>query len=188
MSNIASYEDAVSAVRRRQRVRPFELAEDLGLDWATSKRYLNRMEHDGIVGPMSDLGWRDVLPERTRQHGRGGRDGPDEAFDGAASRGPGRAGLDRIAELEAQVARLKEAGKTIIQQREEWKARALAAEKLGSGGSAPGGDAGRYAALKRILARELHPDYAPGDGIERVVREAIFKKVWPQVEDMEKNG
>jgi len=36
----------------------------------------------------------------------------------------------------------------------------------------------RYAALRRYLAKRFHPDYAPGHGIEKVVRNEIFKEIW----------
>ena len=148
------------------------------------------MEREGIVGPADTLGLRAVLPEHPRP---GGNDQPHQA-DGTCQKSsasncdvkpPNE--KDRIAELEAQVVQLKKAGRTVIAQREEWKARALAAEKQASSATSEASDRSRYGALKRVLARELHPDYAPSDGIERVIRVAIFKKLWPQVEDIEKS-
>jgi len=37
----------------------------------------------------------------------------------------------------------------------------------------------RYASLKRYLAKRFHPDYAPGQGIEKIVRNEIFKESRP---------
>jgi hypothetical protein len=57
---------------------------------------------------------------------------------------------------------------TIGQQRESWKARALMAEaQLLEATAKAGNDARnvsdvRYASLKRFLAKQCHPDYAPG--------------------------
>src|SRR5438874_12036699 len=39
----------------------------------------------------------------------------------------------------------------------------------------------RYASLKRYLAKRFHPDYAPGEGIEKIVRNEIFKEIWNEL-------
>jgi hypothetical protein len=36
--------------------------------------------------------------------------------------------------------------------------------------------------LRRYLARQFHPDHAPGQGIEKVVRNEIFKEIWIEIE------
>ena len=46
----------------------------------------------------------------------------------------------------------------------------------------------RFAALRRYLAREFHPDHSTGEGLEKLVRAEIFKKVWLVVEKIEKDG
>src|SRR5262249_3743857 len=43
----------------------------------------------------------------------------------------------------------------------------------------------RYAALRRYLAKRFHPDYAPGHGIEKVVRNEIFKEIWSEIESLD---
>jgi hypothetical protein len=43
----------------------------------------------------------------------------------------------------------------------------------------------RYAALKRYLAKQFHPDYAPGQGIEKIVRNEIFKEIWNEIERLD---
>ena len=43
----------------------------------------------------------------------------------------------------------------------------------------------RYAALKRYLAKRFHPDYAPGQGIEKIVRNEIFKEIWNEIERLD---
>jgi hypothetical protein len=85
---------------------------------------------------------------------------------------------------------------TIGQQRESWKARALMAEaQLLAAIAKTGGDARgqnvsdvRYAALKRFLAKQFHPDYAPGDGIEKIVRNEFFKEIWNEIERLDQGG
>jgi hypothetical protein len=78
------------------------------------------------------------------------------------------------------------------QQRESWKHRALVAEArlVEAAANAGNGDRGKnvsdlkYAALKRYLARQLHPDHAPGHGIEKIVRNEIFKEIWGEIDRM----
>ena len=80
--------------------------------------------------------------------------------------------------------------RTIDDQRERWKRRALAAEaKLVEAAENIVNNAGgqsvnhlRYAALKRFLAKRFHPDHAPGHGIEKTVRSEIFKEIWSEID------
>ena len=46
----------------------------------------------------------------------------------------------------------------------------------------------RYASLKRFLAKRFHPDYAGAQGIERIVRNEIFKEIWSEVERLDQAG
>jgi hypothetical protein len=80
------------------------------------------------------------------------------------------------------------------QQRESWKVRALMAEaqlleataKTGNkGGGAENVSDVRYASLKRYLAKRFHPDYAPGLGIEKIVRNEIFKEIWNEIDRLD---
>jgi hypothetical protein len=78
----------------------------------------------------------------------------------------------------------------IDEQRENWKRRAVLAEaKLAEVSEALRNapvshnvSDVRYAALKRYLAKEFHPDHAPGHGIEKVVRNEIFKQIWGEID------
>jgi hypothetical protein len=36
--------------------------------------------------------------------------------------------------------------------------------------------------LKRYLAKRFHPDYALGQGIEKTVRNEVFKEIWSEIE------
>ena len=83
---------------------------------------------------------------------------------------------------------------TTNQQRESWKVRALMAEaqlveataKTGNkGGDAENVSDVRYASLKRYLAKRFHPDYAPGQGIEKIVRNEIFKEIWNEIDRLD---
>lgn len=67
-----------------------------------------------------------------------------------------------------KIIRLRWAGKRVIAERERWKALARAT------------DSGKFDRLRRLLARELHPDHCPES--EKAVRAEIFKRLWPEVE------
>jgi len=79
------------------------------------------------------------------------------------------------------------------QQRESWKARALIAEAELLEATAKASNSGgrqnvsdlRYASLKRYLAKRFHPDYAPGQGIEKIVRNELFKEIWNEIERLD---
>jgi hypothetical protein len=43
----------------------------------------------------------------------------------------------------------------------------------------------RFDQLRRFLARELHPDLARADTVERAIREALFKRVWAKIEQLQ---
>ena len=79
---------------------------------------------------------------------------------------------------------------TIDQQRESWKIRALMAEaqlleatvKPSNNGGCQNVSDVRYASLKRYLAKRFHPDHAPGQGIEKIVRNEFFKEIWNEID------
>jgi hypothetical protein len=83
---------------------------------------------------------------------------------------------------------------TIDQQRESWKVRALMAEaqfleancKTRNEGGRQNVAEVKYSSLKRFLAKRFHPDYAPGQGIERIVRNEFFKEIWNEIERLDR--
>jgi hypothetical protein len=85
--------------------------------------------------------------------------------------------------------RLRVLLRTVRQQRESWKVRALRAEaelleataKTSNNGRCQNVTELRYAALKRYLAKRFHPDCAPGRGFEKTVRDEIFKEIWNEI-------
>ena len=85
---------------------------------------------------------------------------------------------------------------TIEQQRESWKVRALMVEaqlleataKIGNNADRQNVSDVRYASLKRYLAKRFHPDYAPGQGIEKIVRNEIFKEIWNEVDRLDQGA
>jgi hypothetical protein len=92
-----------------------------------------------------------------------------------------------------EIERLRVLLATIEQQRESWKVRALMAEaqlleataKTSNNSRCQNVSDVRYASLKRFLAKQFHPDYAPGQGIEKIVRNEIFKEIWNEIERLD---
>jgi len=88
--------------------------------------------------------------------------------------------------------KLRSFSQNLYEQRESWKYRALVAEAtlVEVANTTNNGDPQnvsdlRYAALKRYLAKQFHPDHAPGHGIEKIVRNEIFKEIWSEVERLD---
>ena len=102
----------------------------------------------------------------------------------------------RIQQMVKQIERLRVLLTSTSQHRESWKVRALIAEAhLLEATAKTGGHAGRqnvtdvrYAALKRYLAKQFHPDYVPGEGLEKIVRNEIFKEIWNEIERLDQGG
>ena len=101
----------------------------------------------------------------------------------------------KVRALTAEAELLEATAKTsnIDQQRAGWKVRALVAEQQlleataktsNNGGCHTVSDL-RYASLKRYLAKRFHPDYSPGEGIEKIIRSEIFKEIWNEVDRLD---
>jgi hypothetical protein len=92
-----------------------------------------------------------------------------------------------------EIERLRVLSTRSEQQRESWKVRALMAEAQLRKATAETDNNGgrqnvtdvRYASLKRYLAKQFHPDYAPGRGIEKIVRNEIFKEIWNEIDRLD---
>src|SRR5262245_16194584 len=96
-------------------------------------------------------------------------------------------------QMAKEIERLRVLSTTTVQQRESWKVRALMAEtqlleatvKTSNNGGRQNVSDVRYASLKRYLAKRFHPDYAPGQGIEKIVRNEIFKEIWNEIDRLD---
>jgi hypothetical protein len=92
-----------------------------------------------------------------------------------------------------EIERLRVRSTTIEQQRESWKVRALMVEaqlleataKIGNNADRQNVSDVRYVSLKRYLAKRFHPDYAPGQGIEKVVRNELFREIWNEIDHLD---
>jgi hypothetical protein len=94
---------------------------------------------------------------------------------------------EEVRALKARVRGLQNAGKTVIAQREEWKARARVAEQKVTDLTAQLANRratrdDRFDALRRLVALELHPDHCTGGDIEKLIRAEFFKRLWPEIE------
>ncbi len=45
----------------------------------------------------------------------------------------------------------------------------------------------KYGKIRRLVARELHPDHSKSEGIEKIVRAEIFKDLWPKIESIDRD-
>jgi hypothetical protein len=87
---------------------------------------------------------------------------------------------------------LRSASHKLYELCQSWKNRALVAEaalleiETGNNDERQNVRDLRYAALKRYLAKQFHPDFSPGEGIEKVIRSEIFKEVWSEVERLDR--
>jgi hypothetical protein len=95
-----------------------------------------------------------------------------------------------------EIEHLRVRSSTIDQQRESWKVRALMAEaqlleataKISIHGGCQRVSDLRYASLKRYLAKRFHPDHSPGEGIEKIIRNEIFKEIWNEVDRLDQGA
>jgi hypothetical protein len=90
--------------------------------------------------------------------------------------------LVRIAELEAQVSALSAAAASYSDTGAALKQR-LAAAQVAAQKSSQGCSDDKFRQLRELVMKELHPDNAP-PGMDRVVREEVFKAIWPKIEAM----
>lgn len=214
---IPTYADAVRYVRRQPRINTSTLADGLGVRWGIALDYLERMERAGVVGAIEDDGWWPVArtkgPPAARKleateprKGAALRRGSPPTREALAetpalSPPPSPTPNDQQQMLEKlreaarvlmaereNMQKLRDACRLLIAEREAWKRRALAAEARMLTEEADEMDRQRFDALRRVLARELHPDYAPADRGDMSLREALFKSIWPKVEQIERKG
>ncbi len=61
----------------------------------------------------------------------------------------------------------------------EDEVRRLAAELAHRPATAPDD---RFDMLRRLIAKELHPDFCTGGDLEKLLRAECFKRLWPEIE------
>ena len=185
----SSYEDVRLVAEVLSRLSAGLIERHFGLSSDIAQQFMDRLVEERRFGDLQPDGWhypptRKLRLRRIRRKPtyadefKVGESAPDEP--------PSVEDLtQRVDELEgeahtlrATVKRLQGAGRTVISQREQWKARALAAEEqMETERSRRTRDYGRFDALRRLIAKELHPDFCTGGAIEKSIRSECFKKL-----------
>lgn len=103
-----------------------------------------------------------------------------------------------IDRLNAEISRIKEAGRKIIRQRDEARKELMSAQaeiftirqklrsSVVSDMRAPSEGEDRFRQAKRAFAQKFHPDKCQATGFDRIVREQVFKEFWADLESIEK--
>ena len=93
----------------------------------------------------------------------------------------------RVRDLEETIRYLRERWHLAIAERDEWEQRARAAQAELDGLRAASGAPAKYAALRRFIARELHPDATPATGPVLAAKSDLFKLVWAEITRLDKS-
>jgi Arc/MetJ-type ribon-helix-helix transcriptional regulator len=110
---------------------------------------------------------------------------------------PGPMPPNVIRDLEETIRYLRQRWHQTIAERDEWENRARAAEQevetlrtTAAGRDAGSGEAmdadAKFTALRRFLARELHPDASPVSEEVRLLKSDLFKVVWAEIARLDK--
>jgi hypothetical protein len=196
-----TYEDVRLVAEVLSRINPDLIERHFTVSADTAQQFMDRLVDERRFGGLEPDGWHYPPVRKLRRRGTRRKPKITNEFkidEGTAASEPESVDdlTQRIDELghesyalRSQVKRLQEAGKTIIAQREQWKARALAAEEqLGSERSRRSKGDDRFDALRRLVVKELHPDYCNGGTLEKLIRQECFKKLWPENERLAEHG
>jgi hypothetical protein len=184
-----TYEDVRLVAEVLSRINADLIERHFALCPDTARQFMDRLVAERRFGDLQSDGWH--YPPVRKLRVRRSRGKPKVADESKVEVGTSpEDSAQRIEELEqegfklrAQIKRLQAAGKTVIAQREEWKARALAGEEfLESERDRHATSQGRFDALRRLIAKELHPDACDGGQLEKLIREEFFKRVWSRIE------
>lgn len=194
-----TYEDVRLVAEALSRINVGLIERHFALGTDTARHFMERLVQEKRFGDLQQDGWHYPPIHKVRRHRPPRKqkaannvtteeriaDRPEPAEDLA-----GR--IDQLEQeghtLRAKVTRLQHAGKTVIEQREQWKSRAIAAEddvkrlatELPSRPSVKPDN--RFDTLRRLVAKELHPDFCKGGQFEKLMRQECFKKLWPEIE------
>jgi hypothetical protein len=183
-----TYEDVRLVAEVLSRINPDLIERHFAVSADTAQQFVERLVEERRFGGLQPGGWHypPVRKLRLRRTRRKPKITNEFKIDESTRDEP--ASVDdltqRIDELEqesyalrSQVKRLQDAGKTIIAHREQWKARAIAAEEqLDSERRQCSKGDDRFDALRRLVVKELHPDYCNGGTLEKLIRQECFKK------------
>jgi hypothetical protein len=94
--------------------------------------------------------------------------------------------LKKFQEYEATLEQMAGACENLIQERDFWKLKAESARSDKDPQDQAAREDKRIEALRRLLARELHPDKAKFSTEEAALRAEIFKRLWPEIDRIAK--
>jgi hypothetical protein len=170
MARFGRYEDAVALTQRLDMLDVAVVMRELDVNTTVAEAFLKRLVEDGILLPPDGPGgaykatrggrrrsWSEVTPSSSGRGGEQAAAGRDE-WERKVNALSGR-----VRELEFELA--------------GWRRRAITAE-ASLARSVP-----RIELLRRRLAKVLHPDSAGGDLTELALREELFKRLWPSIEE-----
>jgi hypothetical protein len=190
------YEEVRSVAEVLSRINSALIETHFGVSAGAAAEFMKRLVEDGLYCDVQADGWHYPAVNGGQESYRS--DASDEAGPtprAHADAEPSDQQSRRVVELEeevralkARINRLRDAGKSVIRQREAWSARALAAEGNVAGLAAQlskrQAQDDRFDSLRRLIAKELHPDFCTGSDIEKAVRAEFFKRVWHKVEEI----
>jgi hypothetical protein len=186
-----TFEDVLSVAQVLSRINAELIRKQFGVCADAAETFMARLVQENHYNQIGWDGWH-YPPARerlrpTRERRR--EDAKPKADDGmdrnlAADLNKQINELEgEVRALKARIERLQNAGKTVIAQREEWKQRALSAEDFsGEMLDSSAEHEKRFGTLRRLVARELHPDHCDGGDFEKMVRAEYFKRLWPAIE------
>ena len=94
--------------------------------------------------------------------------------------------LKKFQEYESTLEQMAGAYENLIQERDFWKLKAESARSDKDPQDQAAREDKRIEALRRLLARELHPDKAKFSTEEAALRAEIFKRLWPEIDRIAK--
>jgi hypothetical protein len=172
MARFGRYEDAVALSQRLDLLDVAVMMRELDVNATVAEAFLKRLVEDGILIPPETPGGAYKASRAGRR--RSWSEVTPASSAGRASEQGGGAGRD---EWERRVNTLSARVRELEFELAGWRQRAMAAE-ASLARSAP-----RIELLRRRLAKVLHPDSAGGDLRELALREELFKRLWPSIEE-----
>ncbi len=171
MARFGRYEEAVALAQRLDLLDVAVVMRELDVNATVANAFLARLVSEGVVLPPEGGGiYKPLRNARRRSWSEAAPSGPIRPAESAAS------GTARD-ELERRVGSLSGRVRDLEFELAGWRRRALEAE------SAVARAAPRMEVLRRRLAKVLHPDSAGGDLAEHSLREELFKRLWPSIEE-----
>jgi hypothetical protein len=94
--------------------------------------------------------------------------------------------LKKFHDYHSTIEQLAGTCENLIQERDFWKEKAESARSNKNPQNQAVREDERIEALRRLLARELHPDKAKSSTEEAALRAELFKQLWPQIDRIAK--